>query len=318
MLEIVRAGQQTTVQDGGRNGWRHIGVGSAGALDLHSMQVANLLAGNDRGAAVVEFMLTGAWLRFHRAVRIALTGAPIDALCGDVAIAQMRPVDLPAGAELRLGSNRFGACSYLAIDGGIAMPPILGSAATDLRGGFGGLNGRVLRAGDQLPLGASKHPACDQIQVAPWWIDVQPDVILDQAPVVHVLPATDACTPASGLFDATWSVSTRSNRQGLRLAGPALQLADTRERISAPVVAGSVQLPPDGNPIVLLADAQTTGGYACIGVVASADLPRLGQCRPGDAVRFVRVDLAAALRRERERRARLERIAYAISLRQPR
>jgi biotin-dependent carboxylase-like uncharacterized protein len=312
-LVAVKAGALTTVQDLGRRGFRHLGVGAAGALDTYSLQVANLLVRNKRGAAGLEITLSGPTLRFEKSATIAITGASIDAAIDGVALAGWRPIDVPAGSELKFGACRDGARSYLAIAGGVSVAAVLGSASTDLRAGFGGLEGRALRSGDRIefPAGAS----IDALSIAAWWVDALPDLDLAHEAAVSVLPASDATAPHDALFAQAWRVSAASDRQGLRLEGPALQLADTRERLSAPVAPGAVQLPPNGKPIVLLGDAQTVGGYPCIGFVATADLPRLAQCRPGDALHFRPIDHAAAHRRLREQSQRLARMELAVAQR---
>lgn len=311
-VQVLTLGLLTTVQDSGRHGLRHLGVGCAGALDAFSLQIANLLVGNNAGAAALEITLAGPRLRFEGAARIALCGADIDAHVGELALPGWRPIDLPAQTELAIGHCRHGARAYLAIAGGIDVPPVLGSASTDLRGGFGGLDGRVLRSGDRLALGSGDVIAANVIQIAPWWIDPTPDFDFDLPALARVLPGSDAMSPPDALFAQAWQVSSRSDRQGQRLEGAALALVDTRERISEPVTSGTVQLPTDGKPIVLLADAQTHGGYPRIGHVVTADLPRLAQLRPGETLRFAPVTLAQAHAAWRAQRQRLQRIALAI------
>jgi biotin-dependent carboxylase-like uncharacterized protein len=318
VIEVVSAGLQTTVQDLGRFGHRHLGVGTAGALDAYSLRVANRLLGNADGAAALEITLQGPRLRMRAATRIALTGADIDAHADGVAIPGWRPVDLPAGCELVLGACRRGARAYLAVRGGIDVEPILGSASTDLRAGFGGIGGRALVAGDGVEvtsIGAEAPPA-KAVLVAKWWIDPSPDLDLAHAQPIRVLPGHDALAPADALIAQAWRVTAQSNRQGLRLQGAALALADTRERLSEPVAPGTVQLPPDGQPIVLLGEAQTIGGYPRVGHVIAADLPRLAQRRPGDVVRFEWIDAAAAHAVACAQRQRLTRIGLAIGQRQ--
>lgn len=314
-IEVLRPGAQTTVQDRGRTGLRHLGIGVAGALDAYSAAVANLLVGNDESSAVLEIALSGPTLHFACAARIALAGADIDAHCGDAALPGWRPITLPAGSELRLGACRRGARAYLAVAGGIGIAPVLGSRSTDLRAGFGGVAGRALRRADTLPIAADPSAACE-LRVATWWIDPKPDLDLAPGARVHLLPGRDATAPAESITHQAWRVSEASNRQGLRLQGEALALSDPGERLSTPTVPGTVQLPPDGHPIVLLADAQTIGGYPCIGQVCLADLPRLAQCRPGDSVHFQPIDRAAALARHRARQQRLARIELAIAQRE--
>ena len=312
MIEILAAGLQTTVQDPGRVGHRHLGVGTAGALDGYSLRVGNLLVGNAEGAAALEITLQGPRLRLLHAARIAITGADIDAQVDGVAIPGWRPVDLPPGCELVLGPCRRGARAYLAIAGGIAAEAILGSSSTDLRAGFG----RALAAGDVIATGDAGVTNVDAPRIAPWWIDPRPDLDFAQAQPIRVLPGHDALVPVDALFAQAWRVTPQSNRQGLRLEGEPLRLADTRDRLSEPVAPGTVQLPPDGQPIVLLAEAQTIGGYPRVGHVIAADLPRLAQRRPGDVVQFEGVDAATAHAAACAQRHRLTRIGLAIGQRQ--
>ena len=324
-LEILTPGLLTTVQDAGRSGWRASGVGVGGAADRYSLEVANLLVGNRLDAAVLEITLDGPTVRLHRAATIALCGAQIDTLVDGLALPAWRPIALPAGSILALGACRRGARAYLAINGGIDVALVLGSRSTDLRATFGGHEGRALRAADVLPLAgasprlhdvseraASLQPD-DAPQIASWWIDADADLDFSDSIAVRVLPGIDALHATDALHAQEFVVDAASNRQGLRLRGTALQIADPRERISEPVVPGTVQLPPDGQPIVLLADAQTVGGYPRIGHVIAADLPRLAQRRAGQYLRFVAIDAREAHRINAEQRARLGRIALAIA-----
>ena len=316
-IEIIAPGMLTTVQDAGRIVSRAYGVGTGGAADRHSFEVANLLVDNAADAAVLEITLTGPTIRLQRAATIALCGAAIDAHADGVPLPGWRSIALPAGCTLTCGPCQNGARAYLAFDGGIDVPRLLGSRSTDLRGDFGGHEGRALRAGDVLPLGASvaANASIDAPHIPSWWIDAGPDLEFAESIVVRALPGSDATMPADALHAQEFVVDAASNRQGLRLRGNALQVADPRERISEPVVPGTVQLPPDGHPIVLLADAQTVGGYPRIGHVIAADLPRLAQRRAGQHLRFVPVDHREAHRINAEHRARLARIALAIASR---
>lgn len=316
-IAVLKPGAQTSIQDTGRHGWRHLGVGSAGALDAFSATLANRLVGNAADTALLEITLTGPTLRFDAAARIALTGADIDAHIDEGALPGWRPIDLPAGSELRLGPCRRGARAYLAVRGGFASDPVLGSRATDLRAGLGGYEGRALRAGDGLN-GIESPTPVEALRIAPWWIDPCPDLDLSRPAVVHLLPGRDATTPGDAVFAKSWRVAAASDRQGLRLEGEALTLAQPGDRVSEPVLPGTVQLPPDGRPIVLLGEAQTVGGYPCIGHVAQADLPRLAQCRPGDALRFAPTDRPEALARHRAQQQRLARMELAIAARSTR
>ncbi len=313
-LTVLKPGTLTTLQDAGRVGFRHLGVGRAGAVDSYSSRVANLLVGNPGAATLLEMTMSGPTLRFARAARIAISGADIDASLDGLDLPGWRPIDLPPGSELRFGVCRRGARAYLAVAGGFDVAPVLGSTSTDLRAGFGGYEGRALRAGDELRLCGAvvDTPAA---RIATWWIDPRPDLELANESIAHVLPGDDATTPADAISRQSWRVAAASDRQGLRLEGPTLALATARERISEPVTPGTIQLPPDGQPIVLLADAQTVGGYPRIGHVASADLPHLAQCRPGDTLHFVAIDATEAKARLRAQRQRLARIELAIAQR---
>jgi len=307
--QVIAPGLLTTVQDRGRNGWRHLGVAHAGALDGDAARIANRLVGNGADAAVLELTLRGPTLRFDAPVRIALIGASAAARFDGERVPHGRPVELPAGT-LDIGALRGGARAWLAIDGGISIPPVLGSRSTDLRGGFGGLDGRALRAGDVLPLGGGSARHVDGPQAPAWWIDPAHDTHL---PIRY---CTSAHAAASALARRGWTVSASSNRQGLRLQGDALP-PPGGDGVSEPVAPGTIQLPADGCPIVLLADAQTVGGYAKLGHVIAADLPRLAQCVPGQPLHFAPVDAATAHRLACAARARIARIGVMIDARLP-
>lgn len=321
-VHVHSPGLLTTVQDAGRIGWRHLGVGRAGALDHYSHALANLLVGNQPASAALEITLAGPRLQFEGAARIALCGAPVDAKVDGEPIPGWRPVDLPAGSELAIGGFRRGARAYLAVaGGGLSVADVLDSAATDLRGGFGGFHGRALTAGDTLTV-AGQPPVVEELSIANWWIDPAPDLDFSRLDAealttIHVLAGHDTTAPADALCDCPWRVAAASNRQGLRLEGPALQLEHNDQRISEPVAPGTIQLPADGQPIVLLADAQTHGGYPRIGHAIIADRPRLAQLRPGDRLRFVPCSPSQARELREQQAQRLARVALAIGARHP-
>lgn len=314
-LQVLAPGLLTTVQAGARHGHRHLGVAAAGALDGYSLRVANLLVGNAETAAALEITLHGPRLRFEHGSDIAITGADIEADIDGQPLPGWRTVRVPAGAELKFGACRRGARAYLALAGGIDVAALLGSASTDLRAGFGGLHGRALLAGDVVPLVPAATGKTAELRIAPWWIDPGPDLDFSDVVSVRLLPGSDALAAGVDIFSGTYRISPASNRQGLRLEGKMLAIADPRERISEPVAPGTVQLPPDGQPIVLLADAQTVGGYPRIGHVASVDWPQLAQLRPGHHLRFVAIDAADAHTMACGQRQRLARIALAIEQR---
>ncbi len=313
-IEILSAGFSTTVQDPGRRGFAALGVSLAGAADAYSLRIGNLLVGNDETAAGLEISLLGPTLRFVGATRIAITGASIDAQCEGQALAGWRAIDLPAGAELRLGNCVRGARSYVSVLGGVQTPLVLGSRATDLRGGFGGMEGRALRRGDQLPTAPRINLAVTRLHVHPRWVNPLPDLDLANPTRLRVLPGSDELVRGQSLADHAWTVDPRNNRQGVGLNGPHLAAADTKDRVSEPVMPGTIQLPPDGRPIILGVDAQTVGGYPRIAHVIRADWPRLAQLRAGDVLAFLAVDYSQADAAWRAQRARIERISLALTV----
>ena len=325
-IEVLAAGWATSVQDLGRSGYAPIGVGSAGAMDPVALRLANVLAGNVEHAAALEITLRGPRLRFDADAIIALAGAPIEAVCAGRKLPMWRPLRVRAGAELELGAISNGARAYLGVAGGIDTPLLLGSRSTDVNAALGPFGGRALLAGDVLALGESSEPqqALEQTLAARSAHDGDGDAAfgavkwsLDPSPWldptdVHVIAlirgahwaALDGASQKA-LFTAEFRVGNQSNRVGYRLSGPALKLRAPRELISEGTVPGTMQLPPSGEPIVLMAEAPTTGGYPRIGHVASTDLPRLAQCRPGERVRFAELSLADAQTRYLERERRL-------------
>jgi biotin-dependent carboxylase-like uncharacterized protein len=281
-LAVVRAGALTTVQDTGRPGHAHLGVPRSGALDAPAAALVNRLVGNPPRAAVLETTLDGCALRPRSAVTVAVGGAPCPVTVDGRPAPWGAPVHVPAGALLDVGAAVSGVRGYVAVSGGIAVEPVLGSRSTDL---LSGLGPPPLRDGAVLPLG---RPGVlhARVDVAP-----QPAPPAELVLRVTLGPRDDWCTPAAvrAFTSRVYRVSPASNRIGLRIDGPALTRARTGELSSEGMVLGAVQVPPDGRPVVFLADHPTTGGYPVIGVVRTADLPAAAQARPGTPVRFVAV-----------------------------
>lgn len=300
MLEVLRSGLQTTVQDAGRRALA-LGVPGGGAADPVSLRLANALVGNPAGAAGLEVTLAGPSLRFHAAALAALCGAPFTATLDGQPFPLERAVAVPAGATLDVEAPARGLRAVLALRGGLDVPEVFGSRSTDLKTGFGGLEGRALRRGDQL--GWFTRP-----EVTPPRTFLSPTLRTLTGPVVtlRVLPTPEA-TPAllTALTRHSFTVSPQADRMGVRLVGGVPAPHDPT-RVSLPNVPGAVQLPPDGRPILLLPDAGTHGGYPTPLVVAAVDRPALGQLRPGDRVRFqvVTLEEAHAALRARERTLR--------------
>ncbi|QOV39707.1 biotin-dependent carboxyltransferase family protein [Streptomyces ferrugineus] len=281
-LSVVRAGALTTVQDLGRLGHAHLGVPRSGALDGPAAALVNRLVGNAPEAAVLETTLSGCTVRPRSAVTVAVGGAPCQVAVDGRPVAWGAPVHVPAGALLDVGAAISGVRSYVGVSGGVAVDPVLGSRSTDL---LSGLGPPPLTDGAVLPLGPPARPHA-RVDVAP-----QPAPPAELVLRVTLGPRDDWFTPQSvRAFTAhPYRVSPASNRIGLRTEGPALERALPRELPSEGVVLGAVQVPPDGRPVVFLADHPTTGGYPVIAVVRAADLPAAAQAVPGTAVRFVAV-----------------------------
>ncbi|WP_116449944.1 biotin-dependent carboxyltransferase family protein [Blastococcus litoris] len=278
MLTVLAPGPFTTVQDEGRPGWASIGVTRSGAADRTAAALANRLVGNDAAAAVLEATAGGLRVRAGRTLLVALTGAPAPVLVDERPAPFAAPLTLRPGQVLQLGVPPVGLRSYLAVRGGIDVPPVLGSRSTDT---LSGLGPAPLRAGDELPVGtlAGAEP----------FVDVAPVRAPSSSPVLHVLPGPrrDRLVPAAwvALTGSTWTVTADSDRVGLRLAGPRLERAGTGELPSEGLVPGAIQVPPDGAPVLFLADHPVTGGYPVLAVVTTADLPAAAQLRPGDRLR---------------------------------
>ncbi|MFF9110616.1 biotin-dependent carboxyltransferase family protein [Streptomyces sp. NPDC014805] len=281
-LVVVRAGALTTVQDRGRPGHAHLGVPRSGALDAPAAALVNRLTGNPPEAAVLETTLTGCALRPRSAVTVAVGGAPCRVTVDGRPAAWGAPVRVPAGAVLDVGPAVRGVRAYVAVSGGIAVDPVLGSRSTDL---LSGLGPAPLADGAVLPLGPETVPYAR--------VDVAPQPCPPDELVLRVVlgPRDDWFTPrALGVLTTrAYRVSAASNRIGLRTEGPALERARPGELPSEGMVLGAVQVPPDGRPVVFLNDHPTTGGYPVIGVVRAADLAAAAQAVPGTPVRFVAV-----------------------------
>jgi len=308
-IVVLAPGLLTTVQDGGRHGRADIGVGSAGAMDGVALRLANMLVGNVDNAAALEITLRGPRLRCDAACLIAVTGAPLEATCAGAALPMWRPVAIRAGDELSFAGMRRGARSYVAIAGGIRTPALLGSRSTDVNAGIG----TALAAGDVLPV----PPYTADFAPARWALDPAPWFDAHTAQPIRIVSGThfsrlDAQSQRR-LFAAEFRIGADSNRVGYRLEGPGLALQQPLELISCGVVPGVVQLPPGGAPIVLMAEAPTTGGYPRVAHVVAVDLPRLAQRRPGESVRFTQVSPAAAQTLYLERERALAGIARTVA-----
>ncbi|PTM97561.1 5-oxoprolinase subunit C family protein [Mycoplana dimorpha] len=307
MIEILSTGAVNSVQDLGRPGYLDVGVGWSGAMDAPALSAANLMIGNAPGAAGIEVSLFPFRVRFLRDAPFAVACADCPVTLGERSLPSWWAETARAGETLTLGLPRRGARAYLALAGGVDVPPVLGSRATDLKSGFGGLEGRGLNRGDRIAFaeGGSKLPAGG--------IGVDPAALRDgaaagESPIIlRVLPSAEhaAFTEAAleTFYATAWTVGNEANRMGYRLNGPELALSQRLELFSHGIMPGTVQVPPSGQPIIQLAEANTCGGYPKIANVIEADLWRLAQAPVGARLTFARVDrheAVAAIVRQRK------------------
>ncbi|HEX7369559.1 MAG TPA: biotin-dependent carboxyltransferase family protein [Rhodanobacteraceae bacterium] len=299
-IEVVKPGLLTTLQDEGRHGMAHLGIGTAGAFDLPALWIANALCGNPRHACVLELTLLGPTLHFRSHARVALAGAPMSFHIDGRKQPMWAPVHVHAGATVTLGAITKGCRSYLAAQGGFAVAPVLGSCSDDVNAGLGPRNGKPLHAGDVLAFNHANSSTPAKHRAKPTWrLDPRPWFCDDPQAPLRLLPGKhfDAVTTLARaeLFSETFTVHNDSNRVGVRLAGPKLELATPIEMVSEGCVPGLLQLPPSGQPIAFGPECPVSGGYPRIGQIAAVDLPRLAQSRPGDALRFAPCTFVEAL-----------------------
>jgi biotin-dependent carboxylase-like uncharacterized protein len=304
-LRVIRPGLQTTVQDLGRWGFQAQGVPVAGAMDPCAHRISNALVSNDSGAATLEITLIGPEIEFDDARAFAVTGATFDLSLDGRPVQMNTSVMASPGARLAFGPRRTGARAYLAVSGGVEVPQMFGSRSTHLRSRMGGFEGRALKAGDRIPLGTT--------------VRLKPDT----TPVLHVAsgfsrtssgpsririlpgPHPDRFGPDAldALQSAAYTIETDSDRMGFRLSGPAVAHARDVQMISDATPVGALQVPASCQPLLLMADRQTTGGYPIVATVISADIPKVTQLAPGDSMAFAvctaREALAALLEVER-------------------
>ena len=302
-LLIKKAGILSTVQDRGRVGWRRLGVNPNGAMDPAAARIANMLVGNDENAALLEMHFPAGEIIIEEASTLAIAGCDFGAELDDEPLPAWRSFLAEMGSTLRFTQKRSGERCYLAVRGGINVPPWLGSASTNLNAQIGGRDGRRLHAGDRISIGKHDRGPARTIAASQ---SVLPRY--SRFPTVRILPGAEFeyLDPKSRdlLLNQDHVISNRSDRMGFRLTAEPLRLAKPRELISAAVCFGTVQLLPDGQLIILMADQQTAGGYPRIAHVISNDLPLVGQLGAGDKVAFHLVDIdeaeRLAMRSERE------------------
>jgi len=302
MISILKPGLLDTIQDIGRIGYQKYGVSAGGAMDPLAHRMANLLVGNSEKEATLEITLSGPSIQFEQDALISICGGDLSPLVNGMPVKMRRPVFIKKGARLEFSYAKIGCRAYLAAAGGFAIQEVMGSKSTYLRAGIGGFDGRALKAGDHLEFGPlselSEKMFCffsKQVGEKPfieshWFVANELYPFFNQPSVVRALkgPQYDWFDEKSrrSFTNESFQVSSKADRMGYRLEGPPLKLKQQGDMISEAINWGSIQVPPDGNPIILLADRQSVGGYPKIGQAASVDLPVIAQTKPGERLLF--------------------------------
>ena len=317
-IDVLKAGLATSIQDAGRPGYYNLGIPLSGALDQESLLLANLLVGNDAGAAAIECTLLGPELRFDAPAIVAVTGADAKVKLNDVEIARNASFAVQAGDRLGFSFMTLGARMCIAVAGGIDVPLVLGSRSTYGLGAFGGYHGRKLMVGDKLPVGTpSAHARVGRQVAADRLRPLAKEVALRVLPGIYFHRLEEASV--GSFFRDTWTVGSEADRIGYRYKGgqplkflartpPFGAGADPSNIVDAGYPYGSIQVPGGREPIVLHRDAVSGGGYAMVGTVVSADMDLIAQMQPNHKAHFVVVDMPQALAARAERRLRLDRL----------
>jgi len=308
-LLIHDAGPLTTIQDLGRPGHLRVGIPESGPVDREAFVLANRLVGNPDGAAGLECTLMGPRLEFTDERAVAVTGADMPLSVNGASVPCWQTLNVKAGDVLKLGSAKTGVRSYVALSGGIDTPPALGSRATYPRGELGGLEGRALRKGDRLPLGASHSTRPRRVRS-----DRIPDYTGEAEVRVVRGPQDDRFTDRgiASFLESTYEMSPQSDRMGARLKGPWIEHTQGHDIISDGIALGGIQVVGDGQPIVLLVDRQSTGGYTKIATVCSFDIGRIGQLKPGQRISFRQITVDDAHATLRARCGALDAVVEAL------
>lgn len=331
MITVKSPGLLTTIQDLGRHGFQKYGVIASGVMDQTAHRIANILVGNDENEPTIEMTLVGPTFEFHEDALIAICGGDLSATINGDPVRLWRPIFVKKNSELKFSACRSGCRAYLAVAGGFAIETVLNSKSTYLRAGIGGFNGAALKAGDKLSIGHCSGVA-EKIQSSlkkyekngysesTWGANPKRLTMIQNkcTKEVRVIRGRQF-----DLFDeesqkqflsSTFTITNQSDRMGYRLQGAKLNLASEQEMISEAVNFGTIQAPPDGNPIVLLADRQTTGGYPKIGQVIQVDLPIIAQAKPGEELTFSEVSLSVAQKLYIDREKYIKEIKIGIQL----
>jgi antagonist of KipI len=330
MIKVAKPGLLSTVQDLGRYGFQKYGVIVSGSMDPIAHRISNWLVGNDENEAVIEMTLTGPVLEFQETSLISICGGDLSPSIDGQPVPLWRSVLVKKGSTLKFGGCKSGARAYLALAGGIDVPSVMNSRSTYLRAEIGGLEGRSLKEGDLLHSGEVLEGSQEIIEyLTPyledghfteidWSISSEFISIHRSQKAIRVMegPEFDLFTEDSrqAFFEKPFKVSPQSDRMGYRLEGTKLDLVQDTDMISEAVSFGTIQVPSDGNPIILLADRQTTGGYPRIGQIASVDLPLIAQTKPGEELSFTLITREEAQRLLIDREKQLRHLKQGIAL----
>lgn len=330
-ITVIHPGLLTTVQDLGRYGYQKYGIIVSGAMDAYSLRLANLLVGNKEGEAGLEITLMGPSLEIEKGTLLAITGGDLSPTINGEPIPMWRPVYLHKKSVLKFGACKSGCRSYLAVAGGYNIPEVMGSKSTYLRAGIGGFQGRVLQKDDVLQV---KSPIKESVKIikslaekdllnsfssTSWYL--KKECIIKGSENIRIRVIRDrqfyqfTIDSKKQFLNSPFKITPQSDRMGYRLSGANLKLEKPLEMISEAVSLGTIQVPPDGNPIILLADRQTIGGYPKIAQVASADISKVVQTKPGDKIYFEEISLEEAETLYIEREKYIQNLRIAINLR---
>lgn len=326
-ITVLKSGLLTSIQDLGRNQYQKYGIIVSGAMDTFSLRLSNILVGNDEGEAVIEITLLGPSLIIDKGMLISITGANLSPTIDGMEVPMNRPIYLHKKSVLKFGSCKFGCRSYLAVAGGYKIEEVMKSKSTYIRAGIGGFKGRALKKEDSIEINPQSNLSkkiinslckkdVDSLFTYPnWYIEREIYNLDDFVRVIHERQFSEFNSESqNNFFNSKFSISTQSDRMGYRLTGEELKLKEHLEMISEPVSFGTIQVPPDGKPIVLLADRQTTGGYPKIAKIVDVDICKVVQKKPGEFLRFKEVSLKEAEELYIERERYINNLKTAINL----
>lgn len=312
-IKIISPGFYTTIQDLGRTGYQKFGMSQSGAMDWFSLELANILVGNKRGEACLEVTFIGPEIAFEIDSQIAISGADISPKLNDKPITLNKSFSVSAGDTLRFGTLKCGCRAYISFAGGLQVSTVMGSKSTYAKAALGGNKGRALKEGNEIPLievNAENNEGFSFEGIPPLlnrnWYEI------------HIVPGPEvdhfSWKGLETFLNSTFQISAESDRMGYRLTGAQIEKSKTVEMLSSGIANGTIQVPANGQPIVLLSERQTTGGYPRIANVITADLPLLGQLKPDDSIKFVEVNNENAVERLQEKMNLLDEISTAVSV----